>query len=89
MSVATTISTGQVFLPGAEFVRVTFTSGDTYQSKKFRKIIGAVSSGIMSSTTTADVLNLSIGTSDTSTLTLTAGTAATSLSTCLMVWGIR
>lgn len=89
MSNATTVSSGQVFLPGAEFVRLTFTSGDTYKSKKFRKIIGAVPSGIMLSTSTTDGLTISIGTSDTSTLTLMSNTAATSLSTCLIVWGLK
>ena len=89
MSVATTISTGQVFLPGAEFVRLTFTSGDTYQSKKFRKITGAVHGGIQGSTSTTDNITINLGTSDTSTITIMANTAATSLSTCVMVWGIR
>lgn len=90
MSNATTISTGQVWLPGAEFVRLTFTSGDTYKSKKFRKITGITHSGLMGSTSqTTDLLTVSIGTSDTSTVTLMSNSTGTSLSTCAIIWGIR
>lgn len=89
MGTATTIASGKVFLPGAEFVRVTFTSGDTYRSKKFRQIKGAIHGGIQGSTSTSDTLTVNLGTTDTSTITLMSNATATSLSTCLVVWGIH
>lgn len=89
MSICTTVSTGRVFLPGAEFVNVKFTSGDTYKSKKFRKITGAVHGGIQNSTSTTDGITIYIGTSDVSTITIMSNTAATSLETSLILWGLR
>jgi len=89
MSQATTVSTGKVWLPGAEFVKLTFTSGDTYASPKFKRITGAVHSGIQGTTSTSDTLTISIGTTDSTSVTLMSNTAKTSLSTCLIVWGDR
>lgn len=89
MGTATSISTSRVFVPGLECVELLFTGGDTYKSKKFRKILGVTHGGLIGSTSTTDTMHINLGTSDVSTITIMTDTAATSLTTCVILWGIR
>ncbi len=86
MSAMTTVSTGKVWLPGAEFVSVKFTSGDTLKSKKFSTIQGVVDGGLIASTSTSDTLTVSYSGS---TVTLMSNATATNLQTSLVIWGTR
>jgi len=90
MSTATSEVSSRVFVPGLECVKLNFTSGDTYKSKKFKKILGITHCGLSGSTSqTTDSLIVAIGTSDTSTVTLMSNSTGTSLTTYAMIWGIR
>lgn len=89
MANAEILSVGRAWVPGLEFVTVRFADGDTYQSKKFKKVEGVVSSGIQGVTTTSDTMTIYIGTTTTDTITLRASTAKTTLEASLMIWGRR
>lgn len=80
---------GRLWLPSLEAVTLEFTDGETYKSRKFKRIIGVASSGLLSATTTTDTMNVSIGTSDSTTITLRASSAATTHKATLLIWGVN
>ena len=84
MSNVTTVGTGRVFLPGAEFVNVKGTNGEVYVSKKFKVIEGVVA-GMNSATTTDSVVASFSGT----TVTIGFSNSATSQVASLIIWGKR
>jgi hypothetical protein len=84
MSAVTTVMMGRVWLPGAEFVTVKGTTGETYTSRKFKTIEGVVVSA--NSATTTDTASASFSGS---TVTLAFSNSATSQGASLVIFGKR
>ena len=89
MAVATTVANGSTFTPGVEFVQIQGSSGDTYASKKFKRIIGGVACyNTAVTTTTTDNMALVVTPSTTAnTVTITGRFANESIG--LVLWGLK
>jgi len=85
MAEFTTVATGKVWLPGAEFVTVKGTNGDTYKSTKFKVIEGVVATP--KSSTTTDSVQATWTTDNT--VTIACSNAATNQVVSLIIFGKR
>ena len=90
MGAATTVAVARAFVPGVEFVQITGSTGDTYASTKFARVIGGVASyNSAISTTTTDNMALVVTPSTTANTVTITGRGFAGEQIGLVLWGLK